>query len=767
MAVGNINLNIRDEFFSNEYENSYRQYTNNITDEMQQDMEEELDLDQDFEYDFSDKESSLLVNSITSLVEGYVQTLLSATSGNILNKIGINQENIELAQFIINLGKSAITKVESIIPFIPKNITMIPDAKSSLSSLTTSLKDMFMSMYVNVEHAYYETINEAITNFPSWEEVQKDAIEAFINLANKLIDDLCYKYFGKTLIELYYMCLPVINLYKKYKEYRTKKSEQEQNGIILPKEQQYTNLDFTFMADNTKGILIQRLKDSSDIIYNSFMLLTIRDTIFEVKDIIKQMHSIDLHVLVNNINQVQDVIDLLDEIGLNENAWTVNLSEAAKLGINNFRTQLDSLTKSLVSLGISTSAEVGQTAINEASNKKPLFDFKVDNESSEDSELKVNTLILNIYADPLMVKFKNRLSKVLLNTKAKYNGVETKIFSLGDTSQILNTIEQGYYDRKDKELMINNYKFIIHFELEGFNEEEKITEITAPSNNDVNQNSSIGFLSIDNPNYLDNIMQELLASQKRAAEDKKFKEEEQSETVINDFFNDVTTEEFSRVDLSLTDKRRPTLKLIHDLLAIINKFLPLFKVLATLISNYKTNKAKVEAHAQGNLFAMIKVIAKLNNLFGFVNKTSRNFYTIRTLKLYDYISDNLLNTNINTQTVDINTVQTRDLYLFLQQNNLDYKSLNPKLNSTLYIDTDQLDKQREELKNSIDALSEFFGEDASLFALYPKANYNDGTLLGIDKIQEAGNIIYYSDSSLPLVGSQILRALRNNYDPSI
>ncbi|MBO6272256.1 hypothetical protein J6O48_05680 [bacterium] len=113
---------------------------------------------------------------------------------------------------------------------------MIPDAKSSLSSLTTSLKDMFMSMYVNVEHAYYETINEAITNFPSWEEVQKDAIEAFINLANKLIDDLCYKYFGKTLIELYYMCLPVINLYKKYKEYRTKKSEQEQNGIILPKE---------------------------------------------------------------------------------------------------------------------------------------------------------------------------------------------------------------------------------------------------------------------------------------------------------------------------------------------------------------------------------------------------------------------------------------------------------------------------------------------------------------------------------------------------
>ncbi|MBO6272257.1 hypothetical protein J6O48_05685 [bacterium] len=60
-------------------------------------MEEELDLDQDFEYDFSDKESSLLVNSITSLVEGYVQTLLSATSGNILNKIGINQENIELA----------------------------------------------------------------------------------------------------------------------------------------------------------------------------------------------------------------------------------------------------------------------------------------------------------------------------------------------------------------------------------------------------------------------------------------------------------------------------------------------------------------------------------------------------------------------------------------------------------------------------------------------------------------------------------------------
>jgi len=39
-----------------------------------------------------------------------------------------------------------------------------------MSSIATSLKDMFMGMWIGLENAYYETINQAITNLPSLEE---------------------------------------------------------------------------------------------------------------------------------------------------------------------------------------------------------------------------------------------------------------------------------------------------------------------------------------------------------------------------------------------------------------------------------------------------------------------------------------------------------------------------------------------------------------------------------------------------------------------
>ena len=47
----------------------------------------------------------------------------------------------------------------------------IPDSGSMLTSITASLKDMFMGMWISLENMYYETINQAITNLPNWEEI--------------------------------------------------------------------------------------------------------------------------------------------------------------------------------------------------------------------------------------------------------------------------------------------------------------------------------------------------------------------------------------------------------------------------------------------------------------------------------------------------------------------------------------------------------------------------------------------------------------------
>ena len=67
------------------------------------------------------------------------------------------------------------------------------------------------------------------------------------------------------------------------------------------------------------------------------------------------------------------------------------------------------------------------------------------------------------------------------------------------------------------------------------------------------------------------------------------------------------------------------------------------------------------------------------------------------------------------------------------------------------------------MKKDLDKAGNYF-DDASLFVQYPNSKYQDGTLLGLDKVEDADTEIYYSDSSLPLYGSQILRCYGKEYD---
>ena len=57
------------------------------------------------------------------------------------------------------------------------------------------------------------------------------------------------------------------------------------------------------------------------------------------------------------------------------------------------------------------------------------------------------------------------------------------------------------------------------------------------------------------------------------------------------------------------------------------------------------------------------------------------------------------------------------------------------------------------MDENINAISQFFGEDAHLFVSYPETNVKDGTYDGLDKIDVIENEVYYTDSYLPVIGS--------------
>ena len=674
--------------------------------------------------------SGAITDAVTQYLEVTIQSLIAGGASNLMNNLGINQETLGMAQSILNLMDSTLFNITGIIKMFPKNIQMLPSAKIAIGSICTSLKDMYIAIYNDLENEYYETINDAITNLPSIQEVLKDAQELLMNTIWVMINEQCIKYTGYTLPELYYMCSDYIHKYKAWKEARKeqkrrKKEQEEQEketgiqhssgGTVSSK----INVDVD--PDIIKQSLMDELSRASDLIYNSFIILQIKDSIDEIKMLISQFNNVDLDVLTDGIDSFEDFMDMLVEMGLNSDGAVISLEKAIQDGINQFSGNLTSLQNQIeaqaISSGLHIAADVvSNTTVSTEIKAEHLYDFTND--------LNTFTMTLNIYADPTTKKAKKQLTKVLSNAHQKDG---TKIFDSSSVLSIINAIDEGYVMRKDQTIELLEFTFKIHFELDGFNKtlSEQIN-------------------AIDEANRI-------------AQETAKKKEAEEA---ISKFELGIVEEEYTGDPTKAT--KRPTFQLVHELFSILKEIFPQLKVILKLIRNYKINKAKVEANASGNLLGMIKVIAAINKLFKKAHKSKTNFYTVRSLKLYDYITNSITSIGTNVE-INIGIPDTRKLYLYLKNAKSNYEIIKQGLPTILYIDQDAITEQRNAMKKDLDKAGNYF-DDASLFVQYPDSKYQDGTLLGLDKVEDADTEIYYSDSSLPLYGSQILRCYGKDYD---
>ena len=674
--------------------------------------------------------SGAITDAVTQYLEVTIQSLIAGGASNLMNNLGINQETLGIAKSILNLMDSALFNITGIIKMFPKNIQMLPSAKIAIGSICTSLKDMYIAIYNDLENEYYETINDAITNLPSIQEVLKDAQELLMNTIWVMINEQCIKYTGYTLPELYYMCSDYIHKYKAWKEARKeqkrrKKEQEEQEketgiqhssgGTVSSK----INVDVD--PDIIKQSLMDELSRASDLIYNSFIIIQIKDSIDEIKMLISQFNNVDLDVLTDGIDSFEDFMDMLVEMGLDSDGAVISLEKAIQDGINQFSGNLTSLQNQIeeqaISSGLHIAADVvSNTTVSTEIKAEHLYDFTND--------LNTFTMTLNIYADPTTKKAKKQLTKVLSNAHQKDG---TKIFDSSSVLSIINAIDEGYVMRKDQTIELLEFTFKIHFELDGFNK---------TLNEQIN--------AIDEANRI-------------AQETAKKKEAEEA---ISKFELGIVEEEYTGDPTKAT--KRPTFQLVHELFSILKEIFPQLKVILKLIRNYKINKAKVEANASGNLLGMIKVIAAINKLFKKAHKSKTNFYTVRSLKLYDYITNSITSIGTNVE-INIGIPDTRKLYLYLKNAKSNYEIIKQGLPTILYIDQDAITEQRNAMKKDLDKAGNYF-DDASLFVQYPDSKYQDGTLLGLDKVEDADTEIYYSDSSLPLYGSQILRCYGKDYD---
>lgn len=674
--------------------------------------------------------SGAITDAVTQYLEVTIQSLIAGGASNLMNNLGINQETLGMAQSILNLMDSALFNITGIIKMFPKNIQMLPSAKIAIGSICTSLKDMYIAIYNDLENEYYETINDAITNLPSIQEVLKDAQELLMNTIWVMINEQCIKYTGYTLPELYYMCSDYIHKYKAWKEARKeqkrrKKEQEEQEKVTGIQHSSGGTVSSKINVDVDPDIIKQSLMDelsrASDLIYNSFIIIQIKDTIDEIKMLISQFNNVDLDVLTDGIDSFEDFMNMLIEMGLDSDGAVISLEKAIQDGINQLSGNLTSLQNQIeaqaISSGLNIAADVvSNTTVSTEIKAEHLYDFTND--------LNTFTMTLNIYADPTTKKAKKQLTKVLSNAHQKDG---TKIFDSSSVLSIINAIDEGYIMRKDQTIELLEFTFKIHFELEGFNK---------TLNEQIN--------AIDEANRI-------------AQETAKKKEAEEA---ISKFELGIVEEEYTGDPTKAT--KRPTFQLVHELFSILKEIFPQLKVILKLIRNYKINKAKVEANASGNLLGMIRVIAAINKLFKKAHKSKTNFYTVRSLKLYDYITNSITSIGTNVE-INIGIPDTRKLYLYLKNAKSNYEIIKQDLPTILYIDQDAITEQRNAMKKDLDKAGNYF-DDASLFVQYPDPKYQDGTLLGLDKVEDADTEIYYSDSSLPLYGSQILRCYGKDYD---
>lgn len=161
---------------------------------------------------------------------------------------------------------------------------------------------------------------------------------------------------------------------------------------------------------------MDELSRASDLIYNSFIIIQIKDSIDEIKMLISQFNNVDLDVLTDGIDSFEDFMDMLVEMGLDSDGAVISLEKAIQDGINQFSGNLTSLQNQIeaqaISSGLHIAADVvSNTTVSTEIKAEHLYDFTND--------LNTFTMTLNIYADPTTKKAKKQLTKVLSNAHQK------------------------------------------------------------------------------------------------------------------------------------------------------------------------------------------------------------------------------------------------------------------------------------------------------------------------------------------------------------
>ena len=91
-----------------------------------------------------------------------------------------------------------------------------------------------------------------------------------------------------------------------------------------------------------------------DAIYNGFIVLQVLDAVNSVRELIKTVTDSDLDSLAEDFNSLEDLVNLLDELGLGDDSTAIDLSLIPSLNINAIVAQMNSIVENFDAMQAAT-----------------------------------------------------------------------------------------------------------------------------------------------------------------------------------------------------------------------------------------------------------------------------------------------------------------------------------------------------------------------------------------------------------------------------
>ena len=730
----------------------------------------------------AETKATQILDSTREFIEHIGTTNLTNAIDDIYKQLGIDQNSIALVNNITNTLSGTISKVQTIINIFPRDLTCTPSAKGALMEIAVSYKDILMEQINSLKLVYDETVNAAINSLSTVLQLLHGSIEVIVRTVEELFDQYAYKYTGHHVMELYFLLQPGIALtqailkYKKNAKQTITTAKNKAKNIINNEVSNTKNSindninkNITYVLNNTiantykldvdinindlYNQLYEWLSKQSDALYNAFMMLLMKDFVSEIKEDIQKLTNIDIRLMADNINTFDDLIQLLDSLGLNEHTPTIDFQQLIAIGLNSVFAISNSFKTIFKELDVPTVGQLTGSVVHSIDvtpSKQKAYEI--------DTELKGNDNIIKIklHADP-----SNKIIKaqfITLFKLVKYNN--KRVFNKGQINTIIDNIIAIYnqYIKEHEKDNIKDYDIVKDtnsillgnkkFKNDLYKESDYIDKSTFIMNAIVEDMPRIYTfqVEVDNLNNLASVNTAVKYKSKDeilADTDDLYQRfnitgnnngNKDNSGVVDMLIKSITNEEEQHI-YTTADKQRNTFDIVKQMLMALKPMMKLLKEISKLIENYKTNKYTVQTHARKDLVLSFKNVMRKLGLSKEKSFEGKNIYTVRTKKLYDYCLSTL-QIKINNGFSEISSALTNKLIEHLISENKIVTTLQKSIPTVLYFDIENIE--------NINTIAK------------------DGTINGLDTIEiiQDEKTILYSENNKSTTSSQILKAMR-------